>query len=145
MKLEDQVTSLELSKRLKELGVSQNAYWTWYTNSDSAYLIHNEPGFRGFEEKSFDAFTVAELGEMLPKIYASEYHLCFSLLGGIESVGNEILWFCGYRKIISMETENAIYGDYLEVKRRVAHSGDVTEANARAKMLVYLLENKLVK
>ena len=29
MKLEDQVCSLELSKRLKELGVKQDSLWYW--------------------------------------------------------------------------------------------------------------------
>ena len=74
MKLEDQVVSLELAKKLKELGFKQESYFSWwsyvndgdefeqiklltdeqYENSDSVkYALGNE---------SFSAYTVAELG-----------------------------------------------------------------------------------
>ena len=48
MELEKQVCSLDLAKRLKELGAKQNAYWTWYTNAGTAELMHNPEGYRGF-------------------------------------------------------------------------------------------------
>ena len=34
MKLEDQVVSLDLAKRLKELGVRQESFWAWYEAFD---------------------------------------------------------------------------------------------------------------
>ena len=34
MKLKDQVTSLELAKKLKELGVKQNSFFNWYQDLD---------------------------------------------------------------------------------------------------------------
>ena len=74
MELEQQVCSLELAKKLKELGVKQESLWYWN-------MITKE--FKDYEGKSpiiaceiysnsrlwenFSAFTVAELGEMLPK------------------------------------------------------------------------------
>lgn len=65
--MKKQVTSLKTSKKLKELGVEQSAYWSWYTNADNAELIHNPDGYRSMEAKTFDAFTASELAEMLPK------------------------------------------------------------------------------
>jgi len=67
MKLEDQVCSLELAKKLKELGVKQESYWSWL-KGDADY--GDEPYLLGcttkLEEDECSAFTVAELGEKLP-------------------------------------------------------------------------------
>lgn len=66
MKLEDQVCSLELAKRLKELGVKLESlfYWHYWDNRNTWTL---EPAGRyKDEEPFFFAFTVAELGAMLP-------------------------------------------------------------------------------
>ena len=68
MKLEDQVCSLELAKKLKELGVKQESlfYWWFVRNDmgDDVFVSDTKP-VNGTEYWS--AFTVAELGEMLPK------------------------------------------------------------------------------
>lgn len=64
MKLEQQVCSLELSKRLKELGVKQNSHFSWEE-------LFGKPEYRLdvtiHGEHRVSAFTVAELGEMLPE------------------------------------------------------------------------------
>jgi len=72
MKLEDQVCSLELAKRLKELGVKQESYFYWISDEDENFVVPTGtydwgdwPGYEKFEPK-YSAFTVAELGEMLP-------------------------------------------------------------------------------
>lgn len=87
MKLEDQVTSLELSKRLKELGVKQESLLWWIEWGDDIEVCDEE--YIEFHEKSdyprvvfchtckpelgvppksniVSAFTASELGEMLP-------------------------------------------------------------------------------
>jgi hypothetical protein len=92
MNLEEQVCSLELAKRLKELNVEQDSLFCWINNCDLEYLpleIRNK-------NVVYAAFTVAELGEMLPNF-------------------------------------NVIYTLF-----------DRNEANARAKILIYLIENKLI-
>ena len=79
MKLESQVCSLELAKRLKELNCKQESLWWWYKNPRTQYKIglsHSEYIFELLPHslialaktsyKRYSAFTVAELGEMLP-------------------------------------------------------------------------------
>lgn len=122
MKLEHQVCSLELAKQLKELGVKQESIF-YFSNLDTPYLRIDlwweEP------EKSGDfrisAFTSAELGAMLPDTLAGKqlYHW-----------HTGAMWFIGYL------CEN---GMYQPAKVRT------TEADARAQMLVHLLENKLME
>ncbi len=74
MTIENQVTSLELSRKLKDLRVKQDSYWMWVN-----YKLWKEPkiwssdlasGMKitclsGKREYAYSAFTVAELGEML--------------------------------------------------------------------------------
>jgi hypothetical protein len=132
MKLESQVCSLELSKKLRELGVKQESlfYWTvtmpdptgetW--SYDLAYVDTYYIQSPGDIEAS--AFTVAELGEMLPQP-------CISLV--MENWLN------------NPESKYKCYDSTVEnwfmVDRKVYAS---TEADARAKMLIYLIENNLI-
>lgn len=67
----------------------------------------------------YSAFTVAELGEMLPEMYIHT-----------DKKDN------GYWNI-RYQNPNGGMSDYI--------IGGATEADARAKMLIYLLENKLIK
>lgn len=63
MKLQDQVCTLEQAKRLKELRVSQTSYFYYAENVPG---IHETWMHEGFEGVFYSAFTVAELGQMLP-------------------------------------------------------------------------------
>jgi hypothetical protein len=66
MPLEQQVCALEYSKRFKELGVRQESIFFWDVHSPTAYAVTFVPySCPGLER--YSAFTVAELGEMLPK------------------------------------------------------------------------------
>lgn len=123
LNIKQQVCSVELSKRLKELGVLQDTLFYWNINprpknqySDSEIeaflqygkdLIHNQ----------ISAFTVAEIGKLLPPHIYSVRH----------SEGNE--WKC-------------IDGD--KSRLGLMHIR-ITEAECRAAMLIYLLENKLME
>ena len=66
MKLEDQVCSFELAKQLKEFGVKQDSYfvYTMSENTNISIIPHDE--LDGMYAFKWAAFTVAELGEMLP-------------------------------------------------------------------------------
>lgn len=69
MKLEDQVCSFELARRLEELGVKQDCNFAWVSPIDenNYILVAASRGDEYLESgayKGHAAFTVAELGEM---------------------------------------------------------------------------------
>ena len=131
MKIEDQVCSLEQAKRLKELGVDYKSVFQW---RDFSMLKDNRiiPGL--FMERItpsdaspmqvFNAFTVAELGEILCKVdyEAWGFKMFFTWFEQ-----DDKKWNCGYRN--AKKINRTINCD--------------TEAQARAAMLIYLLENNL--
>ncbi len=120
MKLEQQVVSLELAKRLKELGVKQDSLheWIYHWRNGKEYhwsLYPTDEDDKVNERAS--AFTVAELGEMLPKGFRSGR-------AGNGGAGQ----YKAYNSHNCTNTSNMQW------------NAD-TEADVRAKMLVYLLEN----
>jgi len=138
MKLENQVCSLEYAKKLKELVVKQESLWAYfyvaktYENikdkkiDESKYeiiLIENEhDGFLGYKLIA-SAYTVAELGEMLPEYIRTN-------AGYLQLVTVKISKKWEVRYNLGQEMYKLFYNE--------------TEADARAKMLIYLLENKLI-
>ena len=114
-----QVTPLEQSKRLKELGVKQESLfeWAYYPSVRSQILSYRGSMLTPLGEPIAAAFTVAELGVMLPthdECYLSEYD-------PTKTDGKS--WY-------SICNTKIIYSD--------------TEASVRAVMLIYLLENNLI-
>lgn len=131
MKLEQQVTSLELSKRLKELGVKQESYfYHWNTGIDFEIISRIGLAIVGDKEipENYSAFTVAELGEFLPFRFSHGERNCY--LECTKTSDNQ--WNIIYR--------------YRMREGMVQECGTTatTEADAHAKMLIYLLENNLL-
>jgi hypothetical protein len=138
MKLEQQVVSLQLAKKLKKLGVKQESLIHWqlfhgYGDAADKWELRH---FSDFRQSSADpeyetsAFTVAELGEFLPLMVhkdGKEYRRTFRSNRGNHSVE---YWF-------PYEGKHDYRLDPGNLKAE-------TEADARAKMLIYLLENKLL-
>lgn len=115
MKIEDQVVSLELAKRLRELGVEQQSYFYWIKVEENKYWVIRSDIIKRCDSDC-SAFTVAELGEMIPaRIYTRKYVMYDR-------------WRC-----------------VNPLKRDMPIIHEENEANARAKMLIYLLENGLIK
>lgn len=122
MKLESQVCSLELAKQLKELGVKQES--AFYR--DEFGHLHDIPYLEKYSGHHYtSAFTVAELGEMLPDQWNS-----FELV--IERFENE--WDIRY-------VERMADGDETRGERFC----DTNEANCRASMLIHLLTQGILK
>lgn len=71
MKLEDQVVSLELAKKLKELGIKQESYILWKKYEGKPYLVADISALNSEGTMEASAFTVAELGMILPNGYHS--------------------------------------------------------------------------
>jgi len=130
MKLEQQCCSLKLAQKLKELGVEQESLFIWSTHTEPPTLWW-EPALNekaGYTKDSLSsAFTIAELGEMLP----------WEVGGKILTVGKNVSggWVVYYR--------TNVLGAAVADSRILDQVGD-TEADARAKMFIFLLENKLI-
>lgn len=129
MKLENQVVSLELAKKLKELGVPQESLFYWYDFKDGKTSLETKEARRNdcawcntycMSDVS-SAYTSAELGEMLP----DNFHTFRK--------GDQKYW-CGLDTRLFNIFENAWWN----------HEEEHTEADARAKMLIYLIEHNLI-
>lgn len=134
MKLEDQVVNLELSKQLKELGVKQESVWSWFDYQGTYYVStgaieQSDDKNRQRGEYICSAFGIAELGKILP-------HETF-LTGYIKQNGKEEIRVFLWDVLATMRDKR------LDTLKADAFQSD-TEADARAKMLIYLLENKLI-
>lgn len=152
MKLEQQVCSLELAKRIKELGVKQESLWWWFDvpnmkkNNKRIFATDFEPYIssarssthstnketqRTINQHTYSAFTVAEMGELLPN-----WHYL-----GKDGFGH---YYCGLN-------DEAVENDHIKIPKDFYYEDigelqqeDKLPANALAKMLIYLLENKLI-
>ena len=140
MSIEQHVTSLELSKKLKELGVKKESvfyYASGYVVTNRAQHYYRDElmnyGCGCCEERSgYDkddvcsAYLASELGDMLPRlIHKNERGFLISIC---KSIDND--W------IIKYDT-------YTDFKLKITI--DKTEADARAEMLIYLIENGHLK
>jgi hypothetical protein len=123
VKLEDQVCSLELAKRLKDLGVKQESLHEWTFDQHIWELDGPRPSDI-FPEAFCSAFTVAELGEMLPILVRGK-------VVKFHKLGADPTWIVEYLPVTNDDEKY--------------HTEALSEADARAKMLIYLLENKLLK
>ena len=131
MELENQVTSLEPSKKLEKLGVKQESLFYW---DEDELVAKTALGFTTFgcegpggesnwydleeaTDELFSAFTVAELGEILYKAHIDDFKKA-------------------YLVVMDLSEESMI-------DVQMAHNLMV-QPDISAGMLIYLLENKLL-
>lgn len=125
-KLVDQVVSLELAKKLKELNVKQEGFFHWVDTGSRVVLSYpreeNDIHLAALikEGRTYCAFTADELGDMLPNVLITKVP---------PDESRNFYWFICYRNTFESCNFEAI---------------DVNEANARAKILIYLIENGLL-
>jgi hypothetical protein len=133
MRIEEQVCSLELAKRLKELGVKQESAFWWEQvklAGKNEWAKQYELAFNNRAKPYSDlhivcAFTVAEFGDVMA-LHVASYQVEHD---DVDANENWEHWCC-------IQYVPGNHSKYLHVV--FAN----TEANARAKMLVYLLESK---
>ena len=125
MELEKQVCSLEIAKRLKELAVEQQTLNFWAYAFNDAYITQDR---HNIYFSYSPAFTVAELDEMLPSTV--------ELRGNLGQLCIEPIDRNGRRHY------EVGYWHNLDIV--VAPVRSFNPADARAKMLIYLYENKLI-
>jgi hypothetical protein len=117
---ENQHSSIELSRKLKELGCSINTCFNWVYNKDTDkwHIFANSPLSQKltFDQK-LPAYSASELLKLLPSYFSlmklNENDYMVSL--------NEIITHINHKK------------------------SDKIPSNALAKMLVHLIENKLIE
>ena len=129
------VTSLELSKKLKELGVKQESEFYWVKNIQGITELYfngnptSAPIYVIYPD-AISAFLSSELGEMLPYLVEGKDKNFFYETGKCEKNNR----YCREHEVgYSREGYDVLYS-----------ITDNTEANARAKMLIYLIENNLI-
>lgn len=161
---QSQCTNLELSKKLKELGYPQESLFYWSVPliekavtkeqedelkkcKTELYYLDNDWG-EYFE--SISAPTVAELGEKLPRYIADPDQP----LSGVKGKKYPLIIECLSDDYSSDKKINGWRIRYGDTKVKVDSEHELnsagiyyvgTEADARAKMLIYLLENKLIE
>jgi len=146
MKLSDQCCTREQAQRLKELGVAQKGHflWQWEENPQKHVLTFKaDPDNHAVFEQDCQAFSAAELGQMLPD-YTGE-------LGNLEIGKSETdhismkpkkeKWWNVSYWTLSGRVERDLY--IPEQKSKHLQQA-ATLAQTLAKMLIYLLENNLL-
>lgn len=117
------VTSLELSRRLKELGVPQKShfYWVSHFHADEVITVKEKDDYyKNVWDDRCSAYLASELGEMLRCSHRTD------IFGQQMKYGkNE--WRC-----------------WVNAKVTITDFVATTEADARALMLIYLIENHLI-
>jgi len=119
--MEKYTISLELSKKLKELGVKQDSEFYHSGRYDDAIVM--KCYFDNFDnmDKEYSAFLTGELFEMLPR--------------GCRLIKD----YKHYYVFVDSYQTNP----FLDKKNNKVE--DKTSANATAKLLIYLIENKLME
>ena len=143
---EQEVVSLDLSKKLEELGLPQQSLFYWEVPReqrkvhDGVIQIVNElPGKGNVRSRFFfyySAFTAAELKELLPpsiplykdSLDSADLRITREYNSSTQTI-NE--WCCWYQR---PDTGSAL----------VEQFGGSSMTDALAKMLIYLLENRLL-
>lgn len=127
MKIENQVCSLEQAKKLKELGVFGETDRMWVVRFDGeTFLTHYDSG--DVINPQYSAFTSSELGVMLPDT---------------ELIRDEDWQYRPFIQYYSHTGKREWKYDnpFTSYKRDRKVLNVTTEAQARAAMLIYLLEN----
>lgn len=170
MELSKQVVSLELAKKLKELGAKQESLYYWREDilrdggSRSGDFVLDDSYMKPYRLMDSElarmeqyikdgilipAYTVAELGEMLIKLPTRNKKGLIQEIKIENSMCTDKDCECGGVKNFCISLVNP---SETESKKLVHVEIDYpketyipTEANNRAKMLIYLLENKLIE
>lgn len=133
MKLIDQVITVMQAKRLCELGVAQEGCFSWGCNDEfdnmepTTWTLYSG---KQWIYKRYSAYTVAELGMMMPPsdISRGEFTNFSKGVNGLSWSVDCSLWDApGFPK----DGEPGLIHHY-------------TEAECRAELLIILLENKLI-
>lgn len=154
MELSKQVTSLDLSKKLKELGMKQESEFVWYEANHS--ILKSDIGklFWNLSHKYNDsarnnprisAFTVAELGKILMRLPARDSNGELQTIIFQNSKCNDDDCDCGATENFTVEYKVGQNIKHVEMSYPQKGEKEPTEAEARGQMVAYLVENKIIE
>lgn len=155
MKLENQVCSLELSKRLKELGVPQKTVLHWLNIQHCVHMKVKEDGYTLQEDENGNPIIDKidcriELGN--PWAHNIDKDNCWSALTVAElyeiifEKNYEYLEQMGYLNIITEMVDRSGGYFYRITNNLTDHIIDeLNQADALAKLFIYLFENRLME
>lgn len=147
MNLEQQVVSLELSRRLKELNVKQESlfyhYNKPYNDGIDDWVITNWEDYEtAYDDKSepYSAFTASELFEMLPAYIdiKKEEPFNFYWLSLQKRTASNIQYMINYR----CDTFGA--DEFIQRILLTNNIYDESLCNCLAKILIHLIENNIL-
>lgn len=142
MKLEQQVCSLELAKQLKELGAKQESLFCWVMYKKDCYKLEFQP-LQRYVDDDVSAFISSELAEKILKKfpYPATLETRWYKNGGVRL---NITFSYFYKGRLS-EKRRVIYKKLLRYMIDEKYEGmSKTEADARAKIIIYLIKNKII-
>lgn len=130
MKLEQQVTSLEISKKLKELGIKQKSLFSYCQHIDNPdggefFQLELSEDDCDLSVDGVSAFTAAELGEILPAMINNQKDFLYVWKDDADRWRVDYTQWGMQKMAYMIEKEDTL-------------------ANAMGKMLIYLLENNLL-
>lgn len=140
MKMEDQLCTIEQAQIMHALGMAQIGLWFWQDmNDDDLYcrqrLMSRDDAFHPMSlsviREQHSAFTVAELGQMLPGKFRYDKQMCFVDSRKYLSTGGS--WVC------SVYWFN-VAGKQMTKKMCIG----TTEAQVRADMFIHLVSQNYI-
>lgn len=135
MKLQDQCCTIQQGAKLFNYAITDSVF-AHACNKDGAYdglFLRSDEGLSEVQQVLVPAFTVAELGVMLPdgEQIGSAQIKSFRVIATQQSYGN--IWECW--------AENPRNKNYYEDLPLIAGGTGNTEAESRAELLIHLLES----
>lgn len=130
--IEPHIIDLGYAKKLDELGVKKESIFSWYQRlnvlGEDPYVgITRKAQHNPKEIMEISAYTASELMEILPSVVDAEGHDVF--LCAKKDIINYYVAYC------TSDGDLDIFSDFK----------DESISNALAKMLIFMVENKLVE
>jgi len=161
MKLELHVCSKELAIKLKELGVKQTSYFYHYNepynDGTDEWLITSIKEYKEAypnKSKPYSAFSIEEIFEFIPSQFFKDVKLTInSCIDNVIRPVEYSIKHCYHIKLMPVNKQvwyccaiGIGYDNYgIQVSSHSFDEIDEIAANAAAKMLIYLIENKIIE
>jgi hypothetical protein len=124
-------TSLELSKRLWDLGLKLDTEKWWFKTIDKGWGVYNRLGWALFEEaEKYPAPSTDELLEVMPEEIEYQGHTCRL------SIGKNDKWYAVWYDSTDMLEINSAW-----TRLTANEENEESLCEALGKMVLYLLEN----